>query len=104
MLKICQKISIVLLALFLVGCASTPTRESTGQYIDSSAITTQVKSKLLTTTDIKSFQIKVNTYKSEVQLSGFVNTKKQSQKAEAVAKSVEGVTSVKNNLVVKAKK
>ncbi len=58
----------------LIGCAATQTRESTGQYVDDSVITTQVKTLLANDDFLKSFQISVETYKGTVQLSGFVNS------------------------------
>jgi hyperosmotically inducible protein len=94
---------LVLLALFatLVACASSPKQESTGEYIDSAAITTQVKALLAADDFLKSFSISVETYKDVVQLSGFVDSEKAREKAEKHAKSVEGVKSVKNDLIVK---
>ncbi len=90
----------ILLSVFL-GCAATQTRESTGQYVDDSVITTQVKTLLANDDFLKSFQISVETYKGVVQLSGFVNSEQASDKAGQIARSVKGVTSVKNNLIVK---
>jgi osmotically-inducible protein OsmY len=85
----------------LASCASTRTQESSGEYIDDSVITTKVKSALANDDFLKSFQISVETYKGTVQLSGFVNSQKAIDKAGQIAHSVEGVHSVKNNLVVK---
>jgi hyperosmotically inducible protein len=85
----------------LVACASTRTQESTGEYVDDSVITTKVKSLLAEDDFIKSFQISVETYKGTVQLSGFVNSRKAVDKAGEIARSVQGVKSVKNNLIVK---
>jgi osmotically-inducible protein OsmY len=90
----------MLIATF-AGCASTPTRESSGEYVDDSVITTKVKSQLASDDFLKSFQISVETYKGTVQLSGFVNSQKAADKAEEIVKSIKGVTSVKNNLIVK---
>ncbi len=88
-----------LLVLMLIGtlaaCASTSTRESTGEYVDDSVITTKVKSLLAGDDFLKSFQIGVETYKGVVQLSGFVNTKEASNKAAQIAGGVKGVKSVK---------
>ena len=99
-----RKLLIVLsTALIMVGCASSPQHESFGQYMDSSTITTKVKTQLLADADIKSLPITVNTYKNTVQLSGFVNSKEQSRKAAAIAKNVVGVEQVDNNLIVKHK-
>ena len=97
-------ISIILaveLTAGLLGCASTPTQESTGQYIDDSAITTKIKAKIAEDDLLKSFSISVETFKGVVQLSGFVNSQLTIDKAGRIASSVEGVKSVKNDLVVK---
>ncbi len=90
----------MLVAAF-AGCASTRTHESTGEYVDDSTITTKVKALLAEDDFLKSFQISVETYKGIVQLSGFVNSQNAVVKAGEVARSVKGVKSVKNNLIVK---
>jgi len=92
---------ILTLIATLAACASTSTRESTGEYVDDSAITTKVKSLLANDDFFKSFQISVETYKGVVQLSGFVNSQQAVDKAGQLARSVQGVKSVKNNLIVK---
>ena len=91
---------LMLIATF-VACASTRTHESTGEYVDDSVITTKVKSLLAQDDFLKSFQISVETFKGTVQLSGFVNSQNAVDKAGQIARSVKGVTSVKNNLIVK---
>jgi len=93
-------VCIALIAVF-VGCASTPTREGTGEYVDDSAITTKVKAAILAESTLKVFQINVETFKGEVQLSGFVDSSKSVSKAGEVARGVNGVKSVKNSLIVK---
>jgi len=94
---------LVLLALIatFAACAATSTRESTGEYVDDSVITTKIKSLLAADNLLKSFQISVETYQGTVQLSGFVNSRQAVDKADEIAKSVKGVKSVKNNLIVK---
>jgi osmotically-inducible protein OsmY len=91
---------LVLVASF-AGCASTPTHESTGQYVDNTVITSKVKTALASDDFLKSFQISVTSYKDTVQLSGFVNSQAAKDKAGELAKGVEGVKTVKNNLIVK---
>jgi osmotically-inducible protein OsmY len=91
---------LVLIATFS-ACASTRTHESTGEYVDDSVITTKVKGELAEDNFIKSFQISVETYKGTVQLSGFVNSQQAVNKAGDIARSVKGVKSVKNDLIVK---
>ena len=85
----------------LISCAGSRTSESSGQYVDDSVITTKVKTALLVDPDVKSLDIGVETFKGVVQLSGFVNNAEQARKAVEIARSVQGVKSVKNSLVVK---
>jgi osmotically-inducible protein OsmY len=92
---------LLMMIAVLAACASTPTRESTGEYVDDSVITTKVKSLLAEDDFLKSFQIGVETYQGTVQLSGFVNSQQAVDKAGQIARSVKGVKSVKNNLIVK---
>ena len=91
---------LILIATFL-ACASTATRESTGEYVDDSVITTKIKTLLAADDFLKSFQISVETYKGSVQLSGYVNSQQAVDKAVQIANSVQGVKSVKNDLIVK---
>lgn len=88
-------------ALALGACAQTQTSESTGAYVDNSAITGKVKAAILQDPMLKVMQIDVTTYKSVVQLSGFVNTPQIKAHAGTVASQVSGVASVQNNLIVK---
>lgn len=84
-----------------VGCAATSTHESTGQYVDDSTITTKVKAAFAGDDVVKAFDVHVNTYQGEVQLSGFVDIPEQKSRAEMLAKNVAGVRSVKNSIQVK---
>ena len=92
---------LIMFVAALVACASTSKKESTGEYVDDSVITTKVKSLLAEDDFLKSFQIGVETYKGIVQLSGFVNPRQAVDKASQIASSVKGVKSVKNDLIVK---
>lgn len=85
----------------IAACAPTATSESTGQYVDDSAVTTKVKSAILQDPELKVMEIHVVTYKDTVQLSGFVDSSRMIARAGAVARDVEGVKTVQNNLVVK---
>ena len=77
------------------------THESAGRYMDDSAITTKVKSKILADQKLKGFDVKVKTYKGVVQLSGFVDSPRQARRAVEIAQRVDGVRKVENNLTVK---
>ena len=85
----------------VVGCASTSQKEGTGEYIDDSVITTKVKAAIFNEPSLKSAEINVETFKGVVQLSGFVSSQTAVSKAVEVARSVKGVTSVKNDMRVK---
>jgi hyperosmotically inducible protein len=85
----------------VVGCASTPTREGTGEYVDDSVITTKVKTAILEESTLKVAEINVETFKGVVQLSGFVQSRAAAGKAVEVARGVGGVKSVKNDMQVK---
>ncbi|WP_341703728.1 BON domain-containing protein [Ferrovibrio sp.] len=96
--------SLVVIAMVagpVAACSSTATRESTGEYIDSAAITTKVKAELVKDPDTKAGQISVETFKDVVQLSGFVDTAAARTRAEEIARSISGVRAVRNDLVVK---
>ena len=92
---------LLMLVAAFAACSSTRTHESTGEYVDDSTITTKVKALLAEDNFLRSFQISVETYKGTVQLSGFVNTQQAVDKAGEITRSVKGVKSVKNNLIVK---
>jgi osmotically-inducible protein OsmY len=91
--------SIIILAL--VACAPTAKREGTGEYIDDAMITTKVKTALAADPDVKATEVKVETFKGDVQLSGFVSSPESVQKAIEIARKVPGVRGVKNDMVVK---
>jgi osmotically-inducible protein OsmY len=82
----------------LAGCAGTATQESTGEYLDDTVITTRVKTAIFNEPSLKSAQINVETFRGTVQLSGFVGSRADISKAVEVARSVKGVTSVKNDM------
>ena len=87
----------------VTGCTSTGSRykQSTGEYIDDHGLSSKVKSALSDDTQFKYEDVKVTTFKSVVQLNGFVNTKDQKSRAEDIAKKVDGVKTIENNITVK---
>jgi len=103
-MKIAQKIATALFvtSLFAVaGCASTPTKEGTGEYVDDSVLTTKVKAAVFNEPTLKTNEINVETFKGVVQLSGFVAQPADIAKAGEVARGVKGVKSVQNELRMK---
>jgi osmotically-inducible protein OsmY len=91
---------LMMIATF-AACASTPQQSSAGEVVDDSVITTKIKSLLAADDFLKSFQISVETRKGIVQLSGFVSSQAAVDKAGQIARSVKGVISVRNDLIVK---
>lgn len=85
----------------MLGCASTPTQEGTGEYVDDTVITTKVKAAIFGEPTLKSTEIKVETFKGVVQLSGFVSSAAAENKAVELARSVKGVKSVKDDMRIK---
>jgi osmotically-inducible protein OsmY len=106
-MKQLKYISTIILAIVMatmLGCASTSKHEGTGEYIDDSVITTKVKAAVLNEPSLKSLEINVETFKGTVQLSGFVSSESNITKAGEVARSVKGVSSVKNDLRLKSRR
>lgn len=93
--------AVALTLLAATGCASSPNHEGTGEYIDDSLVTSKVKAAFLDDPTLSSGEINVETFKGVVQLSGFVNSKADINKAVTVARSVSGVSSVKNDMRLK---
>ena len=87
----------------LTGCAVVADRETLGEYVDDTGITTKVKAAILNEASLSPFQIHVETMQNVVQLSGFVDSHHHAQRAQELAKNVAGVRSVKNTLVVRSK-
>lgn len=87
--------------IFLVACSSEPKRESAGEYLDDTVITTRVKAAILADDTLKVSEINVETFKGVVQLSGFVGSSDDRSRAVKVARDVKGVESVKNDIRIK---
>lgn len=83
------------------GCASTRTHEGTGEYVDDSVITTKVKTAIFNEPGLKSSEVKVQTFKGVVQLSGFVSSRADIKDAVRVAMAVDGVKSVSDQMQLK---
>ena len=93
---------LALLLLSAAGCASTPKQEGTGEYVDDAVISNKVRAALLNEPGLSSSDVKVETFKGVVQLSGFLNSRTEINKAVAAAHRVSGVTSVKNDMRIKS--
>lgn len=95
-------IAIIMALPLLQACAATATRESTGEYLDDTAITFKVKTQLIGDPTISGFGISVETFRGRVLLSGFVNSQAQIDRAVALARGVFGVREVQSALVIKS--
>ena len=82
---------------------STKPAASTGQDIDDSVVTASVKAKLADDTTTKAYQINVGTEKGVVQLTGFVDSTAMKTRAGEIARSVDGVKQVRNDLEIRQK-
>ena len=91
-------------SLFLISISFIPaivSAEGAGEFVKDSAITTQIKAKILAAENIDSMQIKVDTDKNGVVvLTGAVKSEAEKEKVHNIAHSVDGVQKVMNNLVI----
>jgi len=92
---------VVALMATAAGCAGTSTKQSTGAYLDDSVITTRVKAAIFNEPSLSVNDIKVQTDKNVVALSGMVGSPAEMSKAVALARSVPGVASVQNDMRLK---
>ena len=91
----------LMVGLLASGCAGDRYHESTGEGIDDTATTSRVKKALHADTQYKFEDVKVTTFKGTVQLSGFADSRDAKSRAGEIAKSVEGVKDLQNNISVK---
>jgi osmotically-inducible protein OsmY len=93
--------ALLLAIVFLGACASTAHTAGTGEYIDDTVITAKIKAEIFNDSNLSSAEINVETFKGRVQLSGFVNSREDINRAVALARSVAGVKSVSNDMRLK---
>jgi osmotically-inducible protein OsmY len=101
LIRFCSAFFLALTLLSASGCASTQKQEGTGEYVDDSVITSRVKAAILQEPNLNSAEINVETFKGVVQLSGFVASRADINKAVEVTRSISGVSSVKNDMRLK---
>lgn len=82
------------------GAPGTGKQETVGEKVDDSLITTKIKAEMAKDKTVSAMNIKVDTDKGVVQLSGIAKSKVEAQKAEIIARNTKGVTNVKNDIVV----
>jgi hyperosmotically inducible periplasmic protein len=87
--------------LALPGCAVMRGQESAGAYVDDATITTQIKSRFIENKQVDAASIKVETLNGTVMLSGFAKNATEKSTAERIARDVNGVKSVRNEIAVR---
>lgn len=98
--SIAMLLAAVPIATVLAGCAGAGTK--TGEYVDDSTITTKIKTSMATDKDISALAVHVSTDHGAVVLSGTVKSQAEKERAGQIARSVAGVKSVENDLMVAA--
>ena len=88
-------------ALAMTGCAVTRGQETVGAYIDDTTITTQIKARMVDDKSVDAAAISVETLKGTVQLSGFAKSAEEKERAEAIARRVNGVKAVQNSIAIR---
>jgi hyperosmotically inducible protein len=94
-------VSALAIAAGITGCAGDRYTQSTGEHIDDKTESSRVRSALNEDTQYKYEDVKVQTFKGVVQLSGFVNSRDQKNRAGDLARKVQGVKDVENNITIK---
>ena len=90
-----------LVLLTTAGCAVTRGQETVGSYVDDTTITTQVKARMLDNKQVDGTSIKVETLNGTVMLSGFAKSHLEKDTADSIARGVNGVKSVRNEIAVR---
>ncbi|WP_298826571.1 BON domain-containing protein [uncultured Piscinibacter sp.] len=83
------------------GCAVVRGQESAGAYVDDTTITTQVKARMLDNPAVAGTSISVETLNGTVMLSGFAKSATEKATAEKIARGVNGVKAVNNEIAVR---
>ena len=91
----------VLAVLTASGCAVTRGQESVGAYVDDTTITTQIKSRFVENKEVDAASISVETLNGTVMLSGFAKNAAEKAMAGDIARKVNGVKSVKNEIAIR---
>lgn len=99
--QLIRYVAAAILAAMLGACAPSGQRQGTGEYIDDTVITSRVKAAFAADPQVKATEVQVDTYKGQVQLSGFVESRESGQRAAELARKIPGVKEVRNNTVTK---
>lgn len=99
--RLVKFLTAVLMAAFLAACAGTSNQASTGEFIDDAVLTTRIKAALVEDPTVSALDVSVESFKGAVQLSGFVKTTAERNRAVKIANDVPGVTQVFNSIQIR---
>ncbi len=94
------RISGIFLAMAVAGCSGDANWQTSGKIADDSVIATEVKAQLANDPVFRTIRFEVESFRGVVLVSGNVDSRKASKRAVSIVKSVYGVNSVKNSIVV----
>ena len=98
---VCAFAALAGMTVLSTGCAVVRGQETAGAYVDDAAITTAVKAKMVEDKTVAASSISVETLNGTVQLSGFAKSGAEKSQAEAIARGVKNVRSVRNDIVIR---
>jgi osmotically-inducible protein OsmY len=101
-LRILALASAATLSILTSGCAVTRGQSTMGSYIDDTGITAGIKARLLEDKTTGGLSINVDSLNGTVALSGFATSEAEKARAETIAREVQGVKGVRNNLIVRS--
>ena len=96
-----SSLAIAAVLFALGGCAGNAKQESVGEFVDDAVITAKVKSAFVEDKEVSALNVRVETYKGMVQLSGFVSSREAMNQAVRVTSGIKGVSSVKNDMRIR---
>jgi hyperosmotically inducible periplasmic protein len=91
----------ILLAITVSSCAVMRGQQTAGEYIDDTAITAEIKSRMAADADVAATSISVETLNGTAQLSGFARSQAEKDRAAEIAREAKGVQSVRNDIIVR---
>jgi osmotically-inducible protein OsmY len=93
--------AVIVAMVALSGCAVGRGQETVGAYVDDTVITTQIKSRMAESKDVAASSISVETLNGTVMLSGFAKNATEKATAERIARDINGVRMVKNEIAIR---
>lgn len=101
MKSVLTSLAVAITLSFGQGCSTIGQSQTIGSYVDDSVLTSRVKAALIKDEEVSGYGVEVETYEGVVQLSGFVKTHNERRRALDIARSVKGVSTVRDAMIVK---